>query len=186
MAGDVQPLDAWLIFKGTPLICSGQTRRKLTYFGGPRVFLRTRMVSNRPRWFVASFPDANYQSRQPAFRLREFPRAPVAKGSYQALRNSESLPCGNGFMLFPFKATTNRVALPCACGSTCWCSAGNEGITPINHPLWLPFRKLSGSFPHYFLKPSRRGLLPDEGRRCQPYEAGPGCARSPGCLSQLK
>ena len=25
--------------------------------------------------------------------------------------------------------------------STCWCSAGNEGMTLINHPLWFPLRK---------------------------------------------
>ena len=26
--------------------------------------------------------------------------------------------------------------------------AGNEGMAPINHPLWLPFRESPGSFPH--------------------------------------
>ena len=35
---------------------------------------------------------------------------------------------------------------------TCWCSAGNEGMTPI-HPLWFPLRESPGSghfsFPTY-------------------------------------
>ena len=31
---------------------------------------------------------------------------------------------------------------------SCCFSAGHEGITPVNHPLWFPFRKTpSGSFP---------------------------------------
>ena len=25
-------------------------------------------------------------------------------------------------------------------GTNCWCPAGNEGMTPMNHPLWLPLR----------------------------------------------
>ena len=29
----------------------------------------------------------------------------------------------------------------------CCFSAGNEGMTPINHPRWLPFRESPGSFP---------------------------------------
>ena len=40
----------------------------------------------------------------------------------------------------------------------CWCSAGNEGMTPINHPLWLPFRGPLGSFPHSLQSTSK--ILP--------------------------
>ena len=29
---------------------------------------------------------------------------------------------------------------------TCWCSAGNEGMTPVNHPLRFPLRESLGSF----------------------------------------
>ena len=29
----------------------------------------------------------------------------------------------------------------------CWCSAGNEGVSPINHALWFPFWESLGSFP---------------------------------------
>ena len=38
--------------------------------------------------------------------------------------------------------------------STCWCSAGNEGMTPINHPLWFPLRESPGSFLHSLLSTS--------------------------------
>ena len=40
-------------------------------------------------------------------------------------------------------------------GMPCWCSAGNEGLTPINHPPWLPFRETPGSFPHSLLIAAR-------------------------------
>ena len=31
---------------------------------------------------------------------------------------------------------------------TCWCEAGNEAMTLLNHPFWFPFRGPLGSVPH--------------------------------------
>ena len=38
---------------------------------------------------------------------------------------------------------------------SCWCSAGDKEMTPINHPLWNPLRGLPGSFPHSLLSTSK-------------------------------
>ena len=35
------------------------------------------------------------------------------------------------------------------------CSAGNAGMTLINHPLWFPLRESLGSFPHPLLSTSK-------------------------------
>ena len=57
--------------------------------------------------------------------------------------------------------------------SSCWCSAGNEGMHPINlnHPLWFPFR--ASSFPQSLLiaQASRARHVSPEAR-CHPGGQG--------------
>ena len=38
---------------------------------------------------------------------------------------------------------------------SCWCSVGNEGMTPINHPLWFHLGESLGSFAHSLLSTSK-------------------------------
>ena len=52
---------------------------------------------------------------------------------------------------------------------TCLFSAGNEGMTPINHPLWFPLRESPGSFPHSLLSTSQIIV-----GGCQTYKYGLG------------
>ena len=50
--------------------------------------------------------------------------------------------------------------------NTCWCSAKNERMTPINHALWFLFRGPLGSSPHSLpIAPARKGLLHQKTRR---------------------
>ena len=43
----------------------------------------------------------------------------------------------------------------------CWFLAGNEAMTPIKHPLWLPLRETLGSFPNPGTSPT------EQQRKCQ-------------------
>ena len=65
----------------------------------------------------------------------------------------------------------------------CWCSAGNEGMTLVNHPLWFHFRGPLGSFPHSLpIAPAGKGDSSNHGgwgAQISPYQAPNKAAPSP-------
>ena len=62
---------------------------------------------------------------------------------------------------------------------TCCCSAGTEGMTSTNHPLWFPLRESPGSF--HFSFPTCRtdrklmAICPTACRRLSPPRCWAGC-----------
>ena len=47
----------------------------------------------------------------------------------------------------PFPFGLQHVTIP-PLTSTCWFSAGNEGMTPANHPIWFPSRVIPNTLGH--------------------------------------
>ena len=103
------------------------------------VFLNTKRVVPPPRFALIHLEKPSVDVFYESLSLAAMSGRPICQcrlvPSIQPRRNHQQVP------FFPSWPAPKRRA------NTCWCSAGNEGMTPTNHPLWFPLKGPPSSFP---------------------------------------